>query len=140
MKVITSVGLLGIAACAPLATSPAGAAPHTPAKGSSEREAIMNAMRRVVGPNFRKRVVFTPRKLRVERGWAYFDGGFQFADGTTVNDVMGDEAQAYAGGNFEAVLHKERGVWKVKTSAYPSDVQTPEMMAKFPQAPRALFK
>ena len=98
MKVITSVGLLGILACAPVATSPAGAAPHTPAKGSSEREAIMNALRRVVGPNFRKRVVFTPQKLRVERGWAYFDGGSQFADGTTVNEVLGDEAQAYAGG------------------------------------------
>ncbi len=41
---------------------------------------------------------------------------------------------------LEAILHKDRGAWKVKTYVYPSDMETPELMAKFPQAPRALFK
>lgn len=101
----------------------------------------MNSMRRVVGPNFRKRVVFVPQKLKVERGWAYFDGSFQFADGTRLYDLHNDDLmQEYAGGGVEALLHKEGGVWRVKRLFYPSDVQTPELMAAFPKAPRSIFR
>lgn len=157
MNILPKITLSLCLASALAGAAPTFAKPRTPAKGSSEREAIMNAMRRVVGPDFRARVVFVPEKFKVENNWAWFEGGFQFADGTRLYDLSSralriryagqkyasvprdDLMQEFAGGGFEALLHKERGVWRVKHSAHPSDVDT-SYRKRFPQAPSAIFR
>jgi hypothetical protein len=120
--------------CALLAPTiqPSFAAPHSPKTGSVERKAIMDSMRTVVGKGKKKKVIFVADHLKVEKGWAYFAGNFKYADGTR-------PGQDYAWGNLSAVLHLENKKWKVKRYVHNTDVIEPELIAQFPQAPKAIF-
>ena len=111
------------------------AAPHTPAKGSAERTAIMKALHKVLGSGKHKPLV-TANNLKVERGWAYVTGGFNYADGAPLEE----EYQNGPGSTFNILLHREGGRWRVKRQVSAGDVQEPEFMRAFPQAPRAIFK
>lgn len=115
------------------------AAPHTPAKGSGERTAIMNALHKILGDGKHKPLV-TPRAFHVENGWAYVTGGFEYADGAPLEEPFTEGS----GTNFTALLHlegkgKRRG-WKIKRFVYNGDVVVDEFKKAFPAAPRAIFK
>jgi hypothetical protein len=81
---------------------------HTPAQGSSERQAILDALRRS------QDVVFKVHFLKVHDGWAWID--------TTPQDKRG-RAVAEGGPNL---LHLEDGKWKVlDLSKVPDDPKDP---------------
>ena len=109
------------------------AAPRTPKVGSSERKAIMDALRKVVGKGERKPIVFVADHLKTERGYAYFAGYYKYADGTRA----GNE---FTGGNLSALLQRTGKKWRVLYDISAGDVIEPEIMKKFPRAPKAIFK
>ena len=78
-------------------------AAHTPATGSPERKAIMDALRADQKANFEgKNIVFKVHYLKVHNGWAWLD--------VTPLDEKG-KALAEGGPNL---LHMENGNWTVK--------------------------
>jgi hypothetical protein len=118
----------------PKATSTAADELHTPAKGSAERQAIMDALRG------NQQVVFQVNYLRVHNGWCWVD--------TTPLDKSG-RATAEGGPNL---LHLQNGKWKVmdlsKVPDDPNDPLGPEdasptyiknLMKTFPGVPRDIF-
>jgi len=132
MRTVTLFATIGTALALAL---PTFATPHTPAKGSSERTAIMNTLHHVLGSGKHKPLV-TPYWFKVERGWAYVLGGFSYTDGAPLED----EWQEGSGSNFSALLHKEGGRWRVKRRVYNGDEEDPEFAHDFPQAPRTIFQ
>src|SRR5215831_10194393 len=107
---------------------------HVPAKGSAERQAILDALR---GD---QQVQFQVHFIRVHNGWAWVD--------TTPLDKNG-RATAEGGPNL---LHLEDGKWKVKDlSTVPDDPRDPlgaedasptfvrNVMKTFPGVPRDIF-
>lgn len=128
-------GIVGIVVANILMAQMAFAAPHTPARGSRERVAIMNALRPKLGDGRHKAIV-TPSHLKVERGWAFIVGSFSYSNGSKPGGVFAEGS----GTNFTALLRRERGRWRVKRQVYNGDDQAPEFAAAFPQAPRAIFK
>jgi len=107
---------------------------HTPAKGTEERQAIMDALRG------NQQVVFQVNYLKVHNGWCWVD--------TTPLD-KGGRATAEGGPNL---LHQENGNWKVKDlSKVPDDPNDPlgpedasptyirNVMKTFPGVPRDIF-
>jgi hypothetical protein len=118
----------------PKATSAAADELHTPAKGSDERQAIMDALRG------NQQVVFQVNYLKVHNGWCWVD--------TTPLDKQG-RATAEGGSNL---LHLQDGKWKVmdlsKVPDDPNDPLGPEdasptfiknVMTTFPGMPRDIF-
>ena len=107
---------------------------HTPAKGTDERQAIMDALRG------NQQVVFRVNFLKVHNGWCWVD--------TTPLDKSG-RATAEGGPNL---LHLENGTWKVKDlSKVPDDPNDPlgpedaspayirNVIKTFPGVPRDVF-
>ena len=107
---------------------------HTPAKGSDERQAIMDALRG------NQQVIFQVNYLKVHNGWCWVD--------TTPLD-QGGRATAEGGPNL---LHFENGRWKVMNLAkVPEDPNDPlgsqdaspayvrNVMKVFPGVPRDIF-
>lgn len=117
------------------ATANLSAAPHTPRKGSLERTAIMGALHGVLGGG-RHQPLITASHFKVEKGWAYVSGGFEYADGAPLEEQFTEGS----GTNFSALLHKEGKFWKVKRRLYHGDVVAPEFMRAYPQAPKAIFR
>lgn len=116
-----------------LITQTAFAKPHTPAPGSAERKAIMDAMRKVVGKPHKKPIIFTADHLKVENGWAYFGGRFDYVDKSRVSADFG-------WGNLSCLLRYENKAWRVKRFIHNTDVAEPDYIEMFPQAPRAIFQ
>lgn len=131
----SSRAALALLFAVPVLALPTFATPHTPAKGSSERTAIMNALHRVLGSGKHKPLV-TIDWFKVERGWAYVTGGFSYADGAPLEE----EYTEGPGSHFSALLHKEGKTWRVKTQYSNGDVIDPEIARQFPKAPRAIFQ
>jgi hypothetical protein len=111
------------------------AAPHTPAKGSSERSALMNSLRRVLGGGKHKPIITTSH-FKVEKGWAYISGGFAYEDGAPLEAKF----QEGSGTNFSALLQRQGKSWRVKRRLYHGDVVAPDFMRDFPAVPRAIFR
>ena len=102
--------------------------PYTPEKGSAERKAILDAVRK-----YRKAPdeVYTPTAFKVLKGWAYVAA----AD---PNDP-GVDSEA-----FEFVLRKSGNVWKVIDEISHIEGSNPEkekmrIRRKFPELPAAIF-
>jgi hypothetical protein len=74
---------------------------HTPAKGSPERKAIMDALRDNSLKQSGQRVVFQVNYIKVHQGWAW-------ADVTPLDD----KGKAIAEGG-PALLHDDKGAWVV---------------------------
>ncbi|HYM00607.1 MAG TPA: hypothetical protein VEZ90_16750 [Blastocatellia bacterium] len=89
---------------------------HTPAPGSPERKAIMDALRAELAANGAdSNVVFKVYVLKVHNGWAWTD--------VTPLDPSTNKAVAEGGAQL---LHKEDGVWKPKDlSVIPEDPDDP---------------
>jgi hypothetical protein len=110
------------------------AKPYTPKPGSSERTAIMNATRKVLGSGKHKAII-TANHLKVENGWAYLTGSFKYADSATLEPRFREGS----GTHFSALLHREKGKWVVKRRVYNGDVIEPVFIHDFPNAPKGIF-
>jgi hypothetical protein len=95
----------------------------------------MGALHGVLGSG-RHQPLITASHFKVDKGWAYVSGGFEYADGAPLEEQFTEGS----GTNFSALLHREGKVWKVKRRLYHGDVVAPEFMHDFPQAPRGIFR
>ena len=131
--------LLGAAPAAPALLStqtalarPANVAIHTPKPGSKERSAIMNALRIPLTKFHQgKRVTFTNvGQFRVGGGWAHLSA--QTVDAN--NKPLGPYA-AQSGMPLAALLHLEKGKWRVVEWIYAGDVIEIEWARKHSSVP-----
>lgn len=105
-----------------LAALPAGAiaksCPYTPAAGSAERKAIMDAVREPVVKALGQRVVFVVSQLKVCGNWAFLEAEPQQPNGQPVDWTIGTYAGAVAddmcGGYVHALLVRKAGRWQVR--------------------------
>jgi hypothetical protein len=131
---LTLVFLLTLLCCVIALGQNTEAAAHVPAKGSPERQAILDALR---GD---QQIQFKVNFIKVHNGWCWAD--------TTPLD-KGGRPTAEGGPNL---LHQEDGKWKVKDlSAVPEDPKDPlaaedasptfvrNVMKTFPGVPRDIF-
>src|SRR5499427_4321153 len=131
---LTSIFLLACLCLAVANAQTTEPAAHIPAKGSQERQAILDALR---GD---QQVQFQVHFIKVHNGWAWVD--------TTPLDKSG-RATAEGGPNL---LHLEDGKWKVKDlSTVPDDPRDPlgaedaspgfvkNVIKTFPGVPRDIF-
>ena len=88
---------------------------HTPAKGTPEREAIMEVLRAEVKKETGEDVVFVVNILKVHNGWAWVDVTPNRKNGTALYEGK------------ESLMHQEKGVWKDKTLP-PQDSDDDERM------------
>jgi hypothetical protein len=111
--------------------------PYTPAKGSAERQAILDTLRDALND---QQVVFKVHYLKVHNGWCWAD--------TTPLDKQG-RATAEGGPNL---LHLQNGKWVVMDlSKVPDDPKDPlgaedaspgfikNLMKTYPGVPRDIF-
>jgi len=105
-----------------LAVLPGAAAakscPYTPAAGSGERKAIMDALREPVMKALGQRVVFAVSQLKVCGNWAFLEAEPQQPNGRPVDWTIGAYADAVAddmcGGYVHALLINKGGRWQVR--------------------------
>ena len=128
------------------ATVPAKSKPtglHTPAVGSVERKAILNALRAPVEKRLKQAVVFKMQRLVVDKGWAFALGQPIRPNGKRVDYSKTPYAQALKDGmfddSFSALLHFSGGSWKVATyNIGATDVEWVDWDTKY-GAPSAIF-
>ena len=121
---------------------------HTPAKGTDERQSIMDALREDLSnrqsPNYtahRGAITFVVNRLQVHNGWAWMNGYPQSSD---PQDSFGE----YSG----FLLHNQDGRWGVmrlppmvsdpndpENLDYPSRKDVEKIRQKFPAAPKDIF-
>lgn len=96
------------------------AAPHTPQPGSAERKAICDALREYVIQHVATRkmpqpIVFKVDTLRIDQGFAWFEGIPLFKDGSYATDYLPDMA-------YVMVLQHTSSGWRVLHDLSRSDV------------------
>ncbi len=85
------------------------------------------------GQAAQEEIIFTAEHLKVENGWAYFGGRFDYAAKSRVSADFG-------WGNLSCLLRYEKKAWRVKRFIHNTDVAEPDYIERFPQAPRAIFQ
>ncbi|HEX8696605.1 MAG TPA: hypothetical protein VF746_29575 [Longimicrobium sp.] len=125
------------------ARAPAQQRPHTPARGSAERQAIMDALRVPVQRELRKPAIFEVRTLRVLGTWAFVEAVPRKPDGSPFDYRGTPYQQAVDEGMFDdgmfALLRREGGRWRVLRYAIgPTDVAWIPWEEEL-RAPRAVF-
>lgn len=105
-----------------LAVLPVGAQsgkPTTPAAGSAERKAIMDALRVPVEKKLKQKVIFKVEHLKVLNGWAHLRGEPLQPNSKPINyrgtEFQEDIDNGAFGGGVYALLRKKSGKWKVVT-------------------------
>jgi hypothetical protein len=116
---------------------------HTPAKGSAERAAILNALRIPVEKELKQKIVFSVQQLNVSGNWAFLSGEPQGANNDKPNYKSTKYKDAVDAGmfdnNFFALLKKTGGKWKVITHAIGcTDVCYLDWWKDY-KAPKAIF-
>ncbi|MEO1206667.1 MAG: hypothetical protein AAFV45_10065 [Pseudomonadota bacterium] len=90
----------------------------TPEKGSTERAAIMNAVRVPVEKALSPKVVFVVDQLFTGEGWAFLSGRPQRPSGAAIDYRLTPYAEDYAAGLFDdgvaALLAWQDGRWQVR--------------------------
>lgn len=124
-------------------TTRAQETPHTPATGSAERSAILDAAREPAEKALDKKVVFRVSRLSVLKGWAYLEASMQGPGGQPISyaDTSFQQAAEQGGKSdlYMALLQYSGDAWQVKAYRVgPTDVS----WAVWPEqygAPRAIF-
>ena len=116
---------------------------YTPAKGSAERTAILDALRVRVEKGLKQKIVFNVENFNVQGSWAFLSGDPQNAKGGRPNYRGTEYQEAIDAGmfdnNFFAVLKKTSGKWKVVTYAIGcTDVCYATWWRDY-KAPKAIF-
>jgi len=113
----------------------------TPKRGSSERKAIMNAMRPAVARQLNAPIQFVVKELRVYDDWAFAQVVPQRPGGKPIdlrNTPLKDDAEMMDGVRTEVFLRRKKGRWKVVDHAIgATDVWYEGYCNK---APRALME
>jgi hypothetical protein len=115
----------------------------TPAKGSSERTAILNALRVPVEKELKQKVQFAVNDFKVSGNWAFISGEPQNMNGGRPN-YKGTQYQSAINSdafdnNFFALLKKTSGKWKVITYAIGCTDVCYATWWKDYKAPKAVF-
>lgn len=91
--------------------------PYTPAPGTAERKALMDALRVPVERKVNKKVVFKVDHLKVKDGWAFMRGVPQQPGGRKMDYSNSPYQEEINDGLFDdwicALLHKEGTKWRV---------------------------
>ena len=116
---------------------------HTPARGSAERQALMDALRGTVQRELGKPAIFEVRELRVLGDWAFADVTPRKPDGSAFDFRGTPMEQAWREGFVDdgmyAVLRRRDGRWRgVRHAIGPTDVAWMAWEDEL-RAPRALF-
>jgi len=124
-------------------SSAARSAPYTPAKGSAERKAILDALRVPVEKQLKQPVIFNVDHFQVMNGWAFLLGAPRRPDGGKVDYSGTVYERAVEGGAFDdgivALLHLTGGKWRVVNQIIgATDVPYLDWDRKY-RAPRAIF-
>jgi len=109
---------------------------YTPASGSDERKAIMDALRAPVERELKQQVVFVVTTLRVENGWAYLKSTPQGANGRPID--LSSQVGSGSDGSITALLHRISGRWRIVTHALGS-ARAASGWSNAYHAPRAIF-
>jgi hypothetical protein len=117
--------------------------PYTPAIGSAERKAIMDAIRGPVEAELKQNVRFVAKQFTVCGNWAFLEAEPEQADGRaidwSVTDYAGTAREGICGGYVHALLVRDAGHWRVREKIVcASDVPYVEWPREF-GAPAALF-
>lgn len=121
----------------------AGQAVYSPAKGSLERKAILDALRIPVERDLRQKIVFAAEHFNVSGSWAFVGGDPQTPEGGRPN-YRGTRYQEAVNAdmfdnNFFAILKKTGGKWKVVHYAIGcTDVCYADWWRRY-RAPKAIF-
>jgi len=110
--------LLLTAAVAASAPSAANECPYTPARGSAERKAILDAVRKPASKELGQPVTFLISNLNVCGRWAFLAADPLRPDGRPVDWTVGDYVDAVAddmcGGYVHALPVRKNGRWRVR--------------------------
>jgi hypothetical protein len=117
--------------------------PHTPVRGSPERQALMDALRETVRSELGKPAIFHVRELRVLGDWAFADVSPLNPDGSRFDFRGTPMEQAWREGFVDhgmyALLRRQGGRWRVVRHAIgPTDVAWMAWEEEL-RVPRALF-
>jgi hypothetical protein len=126
-----------------LALGIAGQAAHTPAAGSPERNAILDALRAPVERDLKQKIIFKIDNFKVQGAWAFVSGTPQTANGAAPDYSKTKYADAADSGafdnNFFALVKKTAGKWTVTTYAIGcTDVCYVDWWRRY-RAPKAIF-
>lgn len=107
----------------------AQSAPYTPARGSSERKAILNAVREY---RQAENEVYTPTKFKVQKGWAF----------VSAEDPNEPGVDSLA---FHVLIRKTGNTWKVvdavnTTEGSNWDAEIARIRRAFPNSPAGIFQ
>lgn len=144
MKLLRSQGIvLAIIVTVGFASNLSAQPAHTPEKGSSERKAILDALRVPVERDLKQKIVFVAENFSVYGNWAFVGGTPQAANGGSPDYSRTQYADAQESGafdnNFFALLRKTAGKWKVVTYAIGcTDVCYADWWRRY-KAPKAVF-
>ena len=138
MKRILPIFLILIAAAAVSAQQA-----YTPEKGSTERKAILDALRTPVERDLKQKVVFVADNFKVQGAWAFVSGTPQNANGGEPDYTRTKYAEQVGSGafdnNFFALLRKTGTRWKVTTYAIGcTDVCYADWWSRY-RAPKGVF-
>lgn len=116
---------------------------RTSAKDSAERKAILNALRVPVEKELKQKIQFSIQTIKVQGVWAFVNGKPQNSSGGEPNYKNTPYQEAIDSGafdnNFQALLKKTGGRWKVITYAIGcTDVCWLGWDEEF-KAPKAIF-
>lgn len=118
---------------------------HTPALGSSERKAIMDALRIPAQKDIGQKVIFKVGYLKVDQGWAFAMAEPIQPDSKPLDWTKTKYKEAVAGDVFGytviAILKQTNGSWKVLGyDLGATDLGPVETFQKrFRQAPKSIF-
>jgi hypothetical protein len=101
--------------------------PHSPATGSAERTAILDAARQPAVNELGKPVQFVVKQIDVLDGWAFLHARMQSPGGQTIDYAGTRYAEADAHGHksssYAALLKRQGDAWNVVAySVGPTDV------------------
>lgn len=116
---------------------------HTPEKGSTERTAILDALRGPVERELKQKIIFVAEHFNVSGNWAFIGGTPQTPDGGQPDYGGTPYQQAKEAGMFDdnvfAVLKLTAGKWKVVTYRIGcTDVCYADWWRRY-KAPKAIF-
>ena len=120
------------------------AVPYVPEKGSTERKAIVDALRAPVEKQLKQPVIFKIDHLKVQNNWAFLIGRPQKPDGSAIDYTNTVYQEAVDSGAFDdgvvALLRNINGKWTVKQYVIgATDVPYVDWDKKY-RAPKGIFK
>ena len=123
------------------ALSMAAQSVHSPEKGSSDRKAILDALRIPVERDLKQKIVFVADDFKVQGSWAFVGGRPTTPTGGKPNlkNTAWKDAEDLFDNNFFGLLQKRSGRWRVVAYALGcTDVCYLDWWRRH-KAPKAIF-